>query len=328
MADQNMNNHLFKEDEELALNLDIKAEICFSRKDHPEGKMVPIPVDGKEEYVLIPLDIKDGDTIKVSGKGKLNPSSGKAGDLYVSVHIEKNRIPWKLIVIPILTVIMAVSILILFLLLRKRSLPSQPTIESTITTSCDHVWIPADCTTPKTCEICGEISGAPLGHQWKEATYDVPKACSVCGKTEGDSIGYPITWCKEIENSNNPNAKHSIDVSVGTWSDVQGVQYPDSIKYWVNASMVDTEFCVYDIGTNYSRLLLSAVNAEDNAVGGENQVVIYADDVVIYQSTWIQDDTLAIEEELDITGVRYVKIECKTRTHKNCYCIVSGLLFK
>ena len=95
MADQSMNNHLLKEDEEFVLNLDVKAEICFSRKDHPEGKMVPISIDGKEEFVLIPLNVKDGDTIKVKGRGKYNPSSGKTGDFTkASGRVWKCHVCW------------------------------------------------------------------------------------------------------------------------------------------------------------------------------------------------------------------------------------------
>lgn len=130
MADQDMNNHLFNESEEAAIDLDIKAEVHFSRKDHPEGKMVPVSIGEKEEYVLIPLNIKDGDTVKAEGKGKYSPSSGKAGDLYVLVHIEEGKkIPWKLILIATL---IAVAIVSATTALRKMSSSHQPVIDTTI----------------------------------------------------------------------------------------------------------------------------------------------------------------------------------------------------
>lgn len=93
MANQNINCHVFS-DEESVLDLDIKTEARFSRKDHPEGKMVPVSIDGKDEFILIPLDIKDGETIKFTGRGKHNPRSGKTGDLYVLVHIDEKKVPW------------------------------------------------------------------------------------------------------------------------------------------------------------------------------------------------------------------------------------------
>lgn len=325
VEDQSMNNHLLKEDEEFVLNLDVKAEICFSRKGHPEGKMVPISIDGKEEFVLMPLDIKDGDTIKVNGRGKFNPSSGKTGDLYILVHIEEKKVAWKVLLIPILAVTAIVIALFLF---RKPSSSPQPTTEPTISTSCNHVWIPANCVAPETCRICGETRGPVMNHQWTEATYDAPKTCSNCGKTEGTAIGYPLTWCTEIENSNNPNAVTSVDISVGTWRDVFGTQYADSIRYWVSASLVANEYSVYDINSNYTKLALTVVNADNNADNGENQVIIYADNKIIYRSDWIRNDSPAVEKTLDITGVKHLKIECCTNSRKNCYCLVSGLLYK
>ena len=57
---------------------------------------------------------------------------------------------------------------------------------------CEHQWLNATCTTPKTCELCQEIEGDPLGHTWDEATCDAPKTCSVCAATEGAALGH--TW--------------------------------------------------------------------------------------------------------------------------------------
>ena len=82
-----MNSHIFIDEGDSTLDLDIKTEINFSGKDHPYGKMLPIYAEGKEEYVLISLDVKDGDTIKANGRGKHNQRSGKTGDLYVVVHM-------------------------------------------------------------------------------------------------------------------------------------------------------------------------------------------------------------------------------------------------
>lgn len=50
---------------------------------------------------------------------------------------------------------------------------------------CEHVWLDATCTAPKTCSLCGKTEGDPLGHDWLEATCLTPKTCSKCGETEG-----------------------------------------------------------------------------------------------------------------------------------------------
>ncbi len=38
-----------------------------------------------------------------------------------------------------------------------------------------HLWLPADCTHPRTCSICGKTEGEPVGHDF------VQNVCTVCG---------------------------------------------------------------------------------------------------------------------------------------------------
>ena len=57
-------------------------------------------------------------------------------------------------------------------------------------TSCNHEWIEATCTEPKTCTICGDTEGEALGHEWVEATCAEPKHCTRCGETEGEALGH------------------------------------------------------------------------------------------------------------------------------------------
>lgn len=189
MKEHNANDYVFGDGEESVLNLDITTEIYFSRKDHPEGKLVPVLVNGKEEFILIPLDVKDGSKLKFDGRGKYNPRSGQNGDLYVLVHIEENVIQWKKILIPVLGVAV-IACMALVLLLKKPEQVTLPTIESTALAhteaECVHAWIPADCKTPKTCSKCGESIGEISGHVWSDANYNEPQKCTVCGETEGE----------------------------------------------------------------------------------------------------------------------------------------------
>ena len=55
---------------------------------------------------------------------------------------------------------------------------------------CVHDWIDATCTTAKTCSICGQTEGEPLGHTWEEATKYTPKTCSTCGQKEGNLLPF------------------------------------------------------------------------------------------------------------------------------------------
>ncbi len=53
---------------------------------------------------------------------------------------------------------------------------------------CEHQWIEATCTEPKTCSLCGITEGEPLEHDFAPATVDSPKKCKVCGFEEGDAV--------------------------------------------------------------------------------------------------------------------------------------------
>ncbi|WP_428048086.1 DnaJ C-terminal domain-containing protein, partial [Candidatus Proelusimicrobium excrementi] len=148
MTEQNMNKHIFPVPDPKKY-LDVTTEIHFQRKNLPRGELVWIPVEGGKEQILIPLDIKDGDTIKVNGRGKYNSKTGEIGDLYVVVHIKGKEFSWKKILLLCAVVVAVISVV--FFLFKKTS---PPPIEPT-ETICFHDWLPADCTTPKTCSKCG-----------------------------------------------------------------------------------------------------------------------------------------------------------------------------
>ena len=56
-----------------------------------------------------------------------------------------------------------------------------------------HEWTETTCTTPKTCNKCGEIEGEVAEHIWTEATCSAPKTCSVCGETEGEALAHTLS---------------------------------------------------------------------------------------------------------------------------------------
>lgn len=53
---------------------------------------------------------------------------------------------------------------------------------------CEHQWIEANCTAPRTCSLCAETDGDPLGHSWQDASCTAPKTCSLCTETEGNCL--------------------------------------------------------------------------------------------------------------------------------------------
>lgn len=53
---------------------------------------------------------------------------------------------------------------------------------------CIHNWKDADCYSPKTCTICGETEGAPLGHAIEQWITDIEPTCSEKGKEHGNCV--------------------------------------------------------------------------------------------------------------------------------------------
>lgn len=56
----------------------------------------------------------------------------------------------------------------------------------------EHNWTAANCTTAKTCSICGKTGGSALGHDWADATCTAPKTCkrTGCTATDGSPLGH------------------------------------------------------------------------------------------------------------------------------------------
>lgn len=67
--------------------------------------------------------------------------------------------------------LLGIAAAVIFLLPRLRGGADEPDAHK-------HVWAEATCTEPKTCTVCGETEGEPLGHDF------VDGICTVCGAYE------------------------------------------------------------------------------------------------------------------------------------------------
>lgn len=67
----------------------------------------------------------------------------------------------------------------------------------------EHNWTAANCTTAKTCSICGKTEGSALGHDWADATCTTPKTCkrTGCTATDGSPLGHE--WATDWTTDNN-----------------------------------------------------------------------------------------------------------------------------
>ena len=62
---------------------------------------------------------------------------------------------------------------------------------------CEHQWSSANCTTPKTCNLCGATEGSVADHSTtaagdRTATCETPAYCSVCQQEYGEALGHSV----------------------------------------------------------------------------------------------------------------------------------------
>ena len=55
---------------------------------------------------------------------------------------------------------------------------------------CDHVWLEATCSAPKTCEKCGRTKGDTVEHSYTEANCNYPAMCRYCYEIQGEPLGH------------------------------------------------------------------------------------------------------------------------------------------
>ncbi|MBQ5493392.1 MAG: DnaJ domain-containing protein, partial [Aeriscardovia sp.] len=67
--------------------LDLESEVDLSLRQVATGATVSLKVNGNLIKTKIPAGVRDGQTIKLAGKGAQDPSTGSRGDLYLEVHI-------------------------------------------------------------------------------------------------------------------------------------------------------------------------------------------------------------------------------------------------
>lgn len=66
---------------------DRNSKISLTLRQAVKGATVSLSVDGKKFKAHVPAGVKDGQKIKLAGKGKLGINGGKAGDLYLHVTV-------------------------------------------------------------------------------------------------------------------------------------------------------------------------------------------------------------------------------------------------
>lgn len=72
----------------------------------------------------------------------------------------------------------------------------QEKLQAASITSHEHEWKDATCTEPKTCTVCGETEGKPLGHDYSKASFFKRGVCARCGDEIPSKLDGIISWAK------------------------------------------------------------------------------------------------------------------------------------
>lgn len=71
---------------------DLAAAVEVSFRDAAEGATVTLGSDGARITTRLPVGVKDGQRIRVPGKGRPGSNGGPAGDLMLTVHVQKHPV--------------------------------------------------------------------------------------------------------------------------------------------------------------------------------------------------------------------------------------------
>lgn len=71
---------------------DLHASTRITLKQSLSGVNIKLAVSGKPMTVKVPKGIKDGQSVRLRGKGKASINGGSAGDLIVTIHVEEGPV--------------------------------------------------------------------------------------------------------------------------------------------------------------------------------------------------------------------------------------------
>jgi len=80
---------------QMSINLDAEIKLNISFQEAFRGTERTLSVNDERVQVKIPIGIKSGSRLRIKGKGNLQPGTGRRGDLYLNIVVEKHSI-WRL----------------------------------------------------------------------------------------------------------------------------------------------------------------------------------------------------------------------------------------
>ena len=110
--------------------------------------------------------------------------------------------------------------------------------------ACNHVWVDATCTAPKTCSICGAIEGTVLDHDW-EIISQVDATCTADGSTT-----YECAACGEDKVETTPAIPHNYVDGICSACGAELSQKVDKIDDVANLTAGTYYLAGYSVGYN------------------------------------------------------------------------------
>lgn len=190
-----------------------------------------------------------------------------------------------------------------------------------------HQWVGGNCVSSAVCANCGEEGYVSNTHNWTEANYEAPKTCADCGVTEGKSLGFYLTWCQVLGDTN--YSSENKDITRGSWRDCLGNSYQESLRFWIAhfGNYYNTETITFQLNTSYKEMVLTAAAEENSDPDGCSRVLVFGDGELIYESDWLYNYVEPYEVTIDIEGYSIIEISCTTDAPVHCYCIVQAILY-
>ena len=142
--------------------------------------------------------------------------------------------------------------------------------------TCEHEWVDANCTTAKTCSLCGITEGEALGHSYGEATETVApdctnageqqSTCSVCGDVKTETVkalghNYVDGICSVCGEA------QPLEVTIETFANTGVLDGTDSIS-WTNGGF---QFTAYKASSTSA---IRTSDADHFRIYAHNKVVV------------------------------------------------------
>ena len=187
------------------MHLDVHRRLTFEYSQHPAGKTLSIQVDSQNVLFSVPMDIKNGQTLHLVGRGKRDSATGLCGDLYITIQINPpgqvrmdlpnqpvmprvqpapKSVPAKsntgLVAVGVIAAVVAALVIASILFFALKDWIFLKAADEVHQTTPVTIWEEP----PKE----SDPAVTQHVHSWIEATYDAPKTCTTCGETEGTPL--------------------------------------------------------------------------------------------------------------------------------------------